>query len=72
MHVYARVHVFFLRWTLALRSLYVRRGGIFVGLYMKCVQLYNECMGLCGAICGGCRESIDGCVLGCGAEGTTK
>ena len=39
---------------------------------MKCVQLYNECMGLCGAIYGGCRESIDGCVSGCGAEGTTK
>ena len=25
---------------------------------MKCVQLYNECMGLCGAIYAGCRESI--------------
>ena len=29
-------------------------------------------MGLCGAIYGGCRESIDGCLSGCGAEGTTK
>ena len=35
---------------------------------MKCVQLYNECMGLCVPIYGGCRESIDGCMPGCGAE----
>ena len=39
---------------------------------MKCVQLYNECMGLCGAIYGGCRESIDGCGSECDAEGITK
>ena len=26
---------------------------------MECVWLYKKCMGLCGAIYGGCRESID-------------